>query len=174
MDRQRRRQPGVCGAFVCARRRSSDALILSRPARAPGDREPVEIMREAASRGIELPDPSAACRLCAENLGKPSESHLVKELSRFPGEMLKAAENLEAHRIAFYATALAKAFHAFYNNEKVQDEEHYRKQKGDGRDDKTAYRRQPQGHLGITRKGEHGGVIEGREAVVRLASGASV
>ena len=34
---------GVCGAFVCARRRGSDALILSRPARAPGDREPVEI-----------------------------------------------------------------------------------------------------------------------------------
>lgn len=81
------------------------------------------ILREAASRGIELPDPSAACRLCAENLGKPSESHLVKELSRFPGEVLKAAENLEAHRIAFYATALAEAFHAFYNSEKVLGEE---------------------------------------------------
>ena len=37
---------GVCGAFVCARRRSSDALILSRPARAPGDRKPVEITPE--------------------------------------------------------------------------------------------------------------------------------
>lgn len=34
---------GVCGAFVCARRQDSDALILSRPARAPGDRGPVEI-----------------------------------------------------------------------------------------------------------------------------------
>ena len=37
--------------------------------------------------------------------------------------MLKAAENLEAHRIAFYATALAEEFHAFYNSEKVLGEE---------------------------------------------------
>lgn len=81
------------------------------------------ILREADSRGIALPDLSAVRGLCTENLGKPSEARLAKELSRFPGEVSKAADNLEAHRIAFYATDLAEAFHAFYNSEKVLGEE---------------------------------------------------
>lgn len=74
------------------------------------------IMREAASRGIEVPDVSA---IYPEALSDPSEARLAKEISRFPDEARKAADNLEPHRIAFYATDLAEAFHSFYNSQKV-------------------------------------------------------
>ncbi|MDR1020822.1 MAG: arginine--tRNA ligase [Synergistaceae bacterium] len=74
------------------------------------------IMREAASRGIAVPDISA---IDPEALRDPLEARLAKEISRFPDEARKAAENLEAHRIAFYAAGLAEAFHAFYNSQKV-------------------------------------------------------
>ncbi len=47
---------------------------------------------------------------------------MAKEISRFPEEVLKAAQNLEPHKIAFYATDLAEAFHAFYNTLKVLGE----------------------------------------------------
>ena len=74
------------------------------------------ILREAEARGVKLPDIGDAdlTKLC-----EPSEIKLVKEISRFPEEVYKAAENLEPHRMAFYSTALAEAFHAFYNSEKV-------------------------------------------------------
>ena len=71
---------------------------------------------EAASRGIEVPDVSA---IDPEALSDPSEARLAKEISRFPDEARKAADNLEPHRIAFYATDLAEAFHSFYNSQKV-------------------------------------------------------
>ena len=77
------------------------------------------ILREAESRGISVPE------LSSVDLGllrDPSEAKLVKELSRFPEEVASAASNLEPHRIAFYATALAEAFHAFYNKGKVLGE----------------------------------------------------
>ncbi len=74
------------------------------------------ILREAASRGVALPTPAEA------DLGlltDPAEAKLAKEISRFPEEVAKAAANLEPHRIAFFATGLAEAFHAFYNSVKV-------------------------------------------------------
>ena len=74
------------------------------------------ILREAEARGVKLPD---VATVDLTKLTEPSELKLVKEISRFPEEMYKAAENLEPHRIAFYSTALAEAFHAFYNSEKV-------------------------------------------------------
>ncbi|MDR1965256.1 MAG: arginine--tRNA ligase [Synergistaceae bacterium] len=77
------------------------------------------ILREASARGIGVPGVSDA------GLGgpfEPCEIRLAKEISRFPEEVLKAAQNLEPHRLAFYATSLAEAFHAFYNTLKVLGE----------------------------------------------------
>jgi arginyl-tRNA synthetase len=77
------------------------------------------ILREAESRGIILPElPSVDLDVLLD----PSETRLVKEISRFPEEIALAASNLEPHRIAFYATSLAEAFHAFYNTVKVLGE----------------------------------------------------
>ncbi|MDR1516076.1 MAG: arginine--tRNA ligase [Synergistaceae bacterium] len=74
------------------------------------------IMREAESRGIRIPDIS---EIDPEALSDPLETRLAKEISRFPEETRKAALNLEPHRIAFCASSLAEAFHAFYNSKKV-------------------------------------------------------
>jgi arginyl-tRNA synthetase len=77
------------------------------------------IMREARSRGIKIPDVS---EIDPAVLTDQSEIRLAKEISRFPDEVLKAARNLEPHRIAFYATEISEAFHAFYNSKKVLGE----------------------------------------------------
>jgi arginyl-tRNA synthetase len=77
------------------------------------------ILREAESRGVKIQGISDV------NLGllsDPCETRLLKEISRFPEEVEKAAINLEPHRIAFYAAGLAEAFHAFYNTLKVLGE----------------------------------------------------
>jgi arginyl-tRNA synthetase len=77
------------------------------------------ILREAESRGVSMPD------IASVDLGllsDPSETRLLKEISRFPEEVERAAMNLEPHRIAFYATSLAEAFHSFYNTLKVLGE----------------------------------------------------
>ncbi|MDR1944214.1 MAG: arginine--tRNA ligase [Synergistaceae bacterium] len=77
------------------------------------------ILREAAVRGVNMP---AISELRAEALSDPSEIRLVKEISRLPEEIAKAARNLEPHRIAFYASDIAEAFHSFYNTQKVLGE----------------------------------------------------
>lgn len=78
------------------------------------------ILRETASRGYEMP---AIGDADISLLTDPAETRLAKEISRFPEEVLKAAQNLEPHKIAFYATSLAEAFHAFYNSLKILGEE---------------------------------------------------
>ncbi|MCL2683900.1 MAG: arginine--tRNA ligase [Synergistaceae bacterium] len=77
------------------------------------------ILREAESRGIGIPELTS---VDLDLLRDHSEVRLVKEISRFPEEVVQAASNLEPHRIAFYTTALAEAFHAFYNTVKVLGE----------------------------------------------------
>ena len=77
-------------------------------------------MREAASRGVRMPDIS---EIEPGALSDPFEIRLAKEISRFPEEAQKAASNLEPHRIALYASSIAEAFHAFYNAKKVLGEE---------------------------------------------------
>jgi arginyl-tRNA synthetase len=74
------------------------------------------ILREAAARGAAIPPlADADLRLLVE----PSEAKVATEISRFPEEILKAAKNLEPHRIAFFASSIAEAFHTFYNSVKV-------------------------------------------------------
>lgn len=74
------------------------------------------ILREVSARGISLPD---TAELDSGALSEPSEIQLAKIISRFPEEVAKAAADLEPHRIAFFATDLAEAFHAFYNSQRV-------------------------------------------------------
>lgn len=74
------------------------------------------ILREVSSRGFSLPDVDT---VDSNAISEPSEVQLAKTISRFPEEVAKAAAGLEPHRIAFYATDLAEAFHAFYNSQRV-------------------------------------------------------
>lgn len=74
------------------------------------------IRRELADRGIEMP---SLGELDVSLLSDPSELNLAKAISRFPEEAAKAAEEYAPHRIAYYATELAEAFHAFYNSQRV-------------------------------------------------------
>jgi arginyl-tRNA synthetase len=77
------------------------------------------ILREAALRGVPLP---SIGDVDLGLLSDPSEVRLAKEISRFPEEVEKASSALEPHRIAFYASSLAEAFHSFYNSLKVLGE----------------------------------------------------
>ncbi|MDR1509890.1 MAG: arginine--tRNA ligase [Synergistaceae bacterium] len=77
------------------------------------------IIREAVARGIAMPEIADVDLSLLED---SSEARLVKEISRFPEEAAHAASNLEPHRIAFYATSLAEAFHSFYNTRKILGE----------------------------------------------------
>jgi arginyl-tRNA synthetase len=74
------------------------------------------IMREAASRNIEI---AASSSVDFNLLKEPEEKALAKRIARFPEEVEKAASELAAHRIAFFAYDLASDFHAFYNAHRV-------------------------------------------------------
>lgn len=74
------------------------------------------IYRELAERGIGTPEPS---ELDLASMTDPSEEALVKAISRFPEEVEKAAAESAPHRMAYYATELAEAFHSFYNSSRV-------------------------------------------------------
>lgn len=74
------------------------------------------IMREAASRDLKIPDPRT---VDINLLVEPEEKALAKRIARFPEEVEKAAAELAAHRIAFFAYDLASDFHAFYNAHRV-------------------------------------------------------
>ncbi|MDR1885249.1 MAG: arginine--tRNA ligase [Synergistaceae bacterium] len=74
------------------------------------------ILREAEAKGVTAPRAEDAD---FDLLTHQAEARLVKEISRFPEEVLKAAENLEPHRIAYFATSISEAFHSFYNTLKV-------------------------------------------------------
>lgn len=78
------------------------------------------ILREAQGRGVQ---PPSVDDVDLDVLDSPSELKLIKELSRFPEEVARAANDLEPHKIVFYAIDLAEAFHIFYNTHKVLGEE---------------------------------------------------
>ncbi|MGI6442879.1 MAG: arginine--tRNA ligase [Synergistaceae bacterium] len=74
------------------------------------------IYRELSERNIAMPETTD---FDVSVLTSPLETALAREISRFPEEISKAAEELAPHQIAYYATDLAEAFHAFYNTERV-------------------------------------------------------
>ncbi len=74
------------------------------------------IRRELAERGIPMPTMED---FDVSLLTDPTEINLAKAVSRFPEEIMKAAEETAPHRLVYYATELAEAFHAFYNAQRV-------------------------------------------------------
>lgn len=74
------------------------------------------IYRQLAERSIAMP---SACELDVSLLTDPSEINLAKAISKLPEEIDKAAEELAPHRMAYYATSLAEAFHSFYNSQRI-------------------------------------------------------
>ncbi|MDO5562070.1 MAG: arginine--tRNA ligase [Synergistaceae bacterium] len=74
------------------------------------------IYRELAERGIAMP---AMDEMDVSLLTDPSETNLAKAVSRLPEEVAKAADEFAPHRLAYYATELAEAFHSFYNSQRV-------------------------------------------------------
>lgn len=74
------------------------------------------IMRELKERNIAMPTMD---ELDVSLLTSDSEIKLAKAIARFPEEIKKAAEETAPHRIVYYAKALAEAFHAFYNSQRV-------------------------------------------------------
>ncbi len=74
------------------------------------------IRRERSERGIPMPTMED---FDVSLLTDPTEINLAKAVSRFPEEIMKAAEETAPHRLVYYATELAEAFHAFYNAQRV-------------------------------------------------------
>ncbi len=74
------------------------------------------LRRELAERGIPMPTMED---FDVSLLTDPTEINLAKAVSRFPEEIMKAAEETAPHRLVYYATELAEAFHAFYNAQRV-------------------------------------------------------
>ncbi|MDD4159678.1 MAG: arginine--tRNA ligase [Synergistaceae bacterium] len=74
------------------------------------------IYRELEERGIAIPDIE---EFDVSQITDPTEINLVKAISRLPEEVAKSAEEFAPHRIAYYATELAEAFHSFYNSQRI-------------------------------------------------------
>lgn len=74
------------------------------------------IYRELTERNIAMP---LIDDFNVSTLTNPLEITLATQISRLPEEIAKSAEELAPHRIAYYATDLAEAFHAFYNAQRI-------------------------------------------------------
>lgn len=74
------------------------------------------IARELAERSIGVPGME---EFDVSLLTDPTEVNLAKLISKMPEEVEKAAEEFAPHRMAYYATSLAEAFHAFYNSQRI-------------------------------------------------------
>jgi len=73
------------------------------------------IFRQAAERGVALPDAASAT---VAALGNEDEIGLIKVLDEFPAVVEAAATSHEPHRVVFYAQRLAGEFHRFYTRNK--------------------------------------------------------
>jgi arginyl-tRNA synthetase len=78
------------------------------------------ILRTAAERGVELPDPLTTD---LSPLGHEAEVALIRTLADYPEEIVTAAELFEPHRLTRYAQDLARDFHVFYDRCPVLKEE---------------------------------------------------
>jgi arginyl-tRNA synthetase len=78
------------------------------------------VMRLSEERQLALSD-QASLRL--DWLKLPEEIALIKQLSLYPEVVEHSARFLEPHRIPYYLTQLASAFHGYYNRHRIiQDE----------------------------------------------------
>lgn len=74
------------------------------------------IYRELEERGIALP---SIKEFDVSLITDQTEINLAKTISKFPEEVEKSAEELAPHRMGYYATELAEAFHSFYNSQRI-------------------------------------------------------
>lgn len=74
------------------------------------------IYRELEERGITMPGIE---EFDVSLVTDQSEINLAKAISRLPEEVAKSADEFAPHRIAYYATELAEAFHSFYNSQRI-------------------------------------------------------
>lgn len=74
------------------------------------------IKRELQIRGLSMPELN---EIDLSALEDESSVALAKAISRFPDEIALAAREAAPHKIVYYATNLAEAFHAFYNSSRI-------------------------------------------------------
>ena len=74
------------------------------------------IYRELEERGIAIPGIE---EFDVSLITDQTEINLAKTISKFPEEVEKSAEELAPHRMGYYATELAEAFHSFYNSQRI-------------------------------------------------------
>jgi arginyl-tRNA synthetase len=78
------------------------------------------IIRLANERQLNLDDPE---KIDLTRLSLPEEMALIKQLSLYPEVVENSARFLEPHRIPYYLTQLASAFHSYYkHNRIIQDD----------------------------------------------------
>lgn len=74
------------------------------------------IIRLAEQRKLVLDDPEG---LDTSRLTLPEEMALIKQLSLYPEVVENSASFLEPHRIPYYLTQLASAFHSYYKHHRI-------------------------------------------------------
>ena len=74
------------------------------------------IKRKAIRAGLSLPGPGG---YRPTRLVEPEEMNLLKIMAAYPDQVAGAAEALEPHRLTYYLTDLAAAFHNYYNHHRV-------------------------------------------------------
>ena len=78
------------------------------------------IIRLAEERQLDLDDPD---NIDLTRLSLPEEMALIKQLSVYPEIVENSARFFEPHRIPYYLTQLASAFHSYYkHNRIIQDD----------------------------------------------------
>ena len=82
------------------------------------------ILRKAKLKRIKnYAMPAGRQELRIKNLESESELNLMRELVKLPDVVLQTAEDCQVSRVARYASELARAFHNFYEKERVIVEE---------------------------------------------------
>ena len=74
------------------------------------------ILRKSTDKGIT---PATYDQAAVAMLSTKEEIGLMKRMDHFPEIVLRSAEEMAPHRIAFYLIDLAAAFHAYYNKHRV-------------------------------------------------------
>ena len=74
------------------------------------------VMRKAAQAGFTPPEPAAAD---LSVLASDDETALARSLDQFGEVVAAAAANLEPHRLTYYLTDLAGAFHSYYHTHHI-------------------------------------------------------
>jgi arginyl-tRNA synthetase len=78
------------------------------------------ILREAQERGLPIPSVDS---VNLELLEEADEFGLIRKLGELPEEIADAALRYEPHRMTRYAREVAAAFHVFYTNCRVLNDD---------------------------------------------------